>query len=183
MIDIKKRRRLGVTNYHKRIALLKSGMPRVVVRKSNRAVKLQIIAYTPTGDKVLASANSRELTEYGWSPRCNIPTAYLTGMLLAGKAKSIKKEAFIPDIGLYRPVKSSVAFAAIKGCMDNGLKIPGTIEMDGAKITGKAIKDYAQKISAKGGNKTQFSKYAKDKFDVSKIDEAFESVKKKIASK
>jgi large subunit ribosomal protein L18 len=180
MIDIKRRRRTGVTNYNKRIALLKSGLPRVVVRKSNRAVRLQIIEYVLTGDKVIATANSKELIEFGWRPRCNIPTAYLTGMLLARKAKKTTKGSVIPDIGLYRPVKSSVAFAAIKGCMDNGLKIPGSIEVDKAKISGKAIKDYAQKLSAAGSKRPQFARYAKENFDVSKIDETFEAVRKKI---
>jgi large subunit ribosomal protein L18 len=177
MLDIKRRRRMGVTNYPKRIAMLKSGAARVVVRKSNRAVRMQIISYSVSGDKVLASASSGELESLGWKPRCNTPTAYLTGMLLANKAKSIKQDRLISDIGLYRPVKSSVVFAALKGCMDNGLNLLGKIEIDDERISGKLIKDYAQKL---GGESNQFSGYKKEGFDISRIDETFESVKKKL---
>ena len=36
------RRRKGVTNYRKRLALLKSGLPRAVVRFTNSKVMIQI---------------------------------------------------------------------------------------------------------------------------------------------
>ena len=62
----------------------------------------------------------------GWEPRCNIPTAYLTGLLLAKKWKG---EATL-DIGLYKPVKGSVVFAAAKGAQDGGLKLGANIEID-----------------------------------------------------
>ena len=54
------RRRLeGKTNYKKRLELVKSGLPRLAVRKSNKFVLVQIIKFGRTGDNVLAQANSR----------------------------------------------------------------------------------------------------------------------------
>ena len=55
------RRRKGITNYRKRLALLKSGIPRAVVRFSNAKVSVQIIDFAKEGDKVLASANSNDV--------------------------------------------------------------------------------------------------------------------------
>jgi len=39
------RRRRGITNYRKRLALLKSGIPRAVVRFSNAKISIQIIDF------------------------------------------------------------------------------------------------------------------------------------------
>ena len=55
------RRRKGITNYRKRLALLKSGIPRAVVRFSNAKITVQIIDFAKEGDKVLASASSTVL--------------------------------------------------------------------------------------------------------------------------
>jgi large subunit ribosomal protein L18 len=175
---IKARRRLAATNYKRRIALLKSGLPRIVVRKSNRNVIVQAITYGPKGDSVIASAESRELRKLGWPSRANIPTAYLTGLLLAKKGKaSIKNEAVL-DIGLYKPVKSSVAFAGGKGAADGGIKLLNSIEIDEKRISGGHISEYAK--IAKDGHR--FSKYSKDNIDVPNLSQLFESVKKKILS-
>lgn len=176
---VKKRRRQARTNYKKRIALLKGGLPRVVVRKSNRGILTQIVSYEISGDRIVAQANSRELRALGWSPRRNLPTAYLTGLLLSRKAKGMKD--LIADTGLYRPIKSSVIFAALKGCIDGGMKVRANIEIDMKRITGTSISNYANMIKGKeqGPNK-QFSQYAAEKFDVAKMPELFDSTKRKI---
>jgi len=44
------RRRKGVTNYRKRLALLKSGLPRAVVRFTNAKVTVQITNFEGKGD-------------------------------------------------------------------------------------------------------------------------------------
>jgi large subunit ribosomal protein L18 len=68
------RRRKGITNYRKRLALLKSGIPRAVVRFSNAKVSIQIIEFANEGDKVLATANSNDITGMGWKgSKTNIP--------------------------------------------------------------------------------------------------------------
>jgi len=174
---IKARRRKAVTNYKRRIALLKGGLPRIVVRKSNRNVIVQAISYTAKGDSVIASADSRELKKLGWPARANVPTAYLTGLLLAKKGKgSVKGEAVL-DIGLYKPVKSSVIFAGARGAADGGIKLLNSIEVDSKRLSGGHISEYARLAKGKGA---QFSGYAKEKVDVSKLSDMFESVKKKI---
>lgn len=176
---IRTRRVQGLTNYKKRIALLKGGLPRVVIRKSNRGVLAQVIVYEPSGDRISAQANSNELRAVGWAPRCNIPTAYLTGLMLAKKAKALGGE-LVADLGLYRPIKSSVVFAAMKGCIDGGLKVRADITFDAKRLSGEAIKAYATSIKSTDTFKKQFSGYAEEKFDVLSITEQFEQAKKKI---
>jgi large subunit ribosomal protein L18 len=175
---LKNRRRSAQTDYRKRIALLKGGMPRLVIRKSNKAIAAQIIEYSDIGDKVLASANSKELKQIGWEPRCNIPTAYLTGMLLAKKIKENKSE-FVLDTGLYRPIKGSVIFAAAKGFKDNGANLRSNIEFDEKRLQGTHIETYAKSIKETDYN-SRFSSYVKSKFDARSITEKFQSVKAEL---
>jgi large subunit ribosomal protein L18 len=176
---IRNRRRSSVTDYKRRIALLKSRLPRVVIRKSNRSIKMQITEYTDKGDRVLASADSKELLKMEWQPRANIPTAYLTGLLLAKKAKGMgaNENGMVLDTGLYKPIKSSVVFAAAKGAIDGGLKIANSIEFDQKRLSGQHIADYAKEAGDEG-----FAAYRKEKFEVQRMAEIFESVKKKMLS-
>lgn len=178
---IRRRKRSATTNYRKRIAGLKSGMKRVVIRKSNRAITMQVVQYDINGDKILASVNSKELRTMGWEPRSNIPTAYLTGMLLASKLKD-KTADYILDIGLYRPVSGSVIFAAAKGFKDNGANLHSGIEFDEKRASGEHIADYAKKAQEQT-YKTQFSAYIKSGFDAKNIKQTFETVKKQMTSK
>jgi large subunit ribosomal protein L18 len=178
---IRHRKRTATTNYRKRRAQLKGDMTRVVVRKSNKAVTMQVVDYEKEGDKVVASVNSRELKSMGWEPRCNIPTAYLTGMLLATKVKD-KKSDFILDIGLYRPVKGSVIFAAAKGFKDNGANLHSGIEFDEKRLSGAHIQSYATEAK-EADYKVRFSSYIKSGFDVKGMTQKFESVKKELSSK
>ncbi len=176
---IRARRRNARTNYKRRISLLKGGLTRIVVRKSNRGVIVQAVEYTPAGDSVIASAQSRELNKMGWPARANVPTAYLTGLLLAKKGKGAVKGEAVLDIGLYKPVKSSVVFAGAKGAADGGIKLINSIEIDEKRLSGSHIADYASSGKAAA---PQFSKYAKEKVDVANIGALFESVKKRILS-
>ncbi len=174
---VKTRRRSALTNYKKRIALLKSSLPRIVVRKSNRRITMQVISYKQDGDVVLASADSRELNKIGWPARANVPTAYLTGLLLASKCKGIK-EKMVLDIGLYKPVKSSIIFAGAKGASDGGIQLMNSIEVDNKRISGQHIAEYS-KMQMKSQN--QFSKYKKSNVNPESIVALFETTKKKIA--
>ena len=177
--NTKRRRREALTNYKKRITMLKGGMDRLVVRKSNRGIIAQLVSFDLKGDRILASAYSGELKPMGWQPRANTPTAYLTGFLLAQKSKKLGVEKCILDIGLYKPIKSSVVFSAAKGALDNGMPVIGKIEADEKRISGLHIMAYAK--SAKREN--QFSSYKKSGFDVSNMASAFEGAKKKITEK
>ena len=85
-----RRKREQKTDYTKRMQLLVSRKPRVVVRITNKHIIAQLVEFTTSGDKVLVGVNSSDLKEQGWLYSCkNIPAAYLTGLLL-GKAAQKK---------------------------------------------------------------------------------------------
>ena len=150
-----KRKREQKTDYKKRLAILKSRMPRVVVRKFNKNIVAQIITYEEAGDKVLAFAHSKELEKYGWKHSKNsVPASYLLGILLSKKSKTKKA---ILDTGLVSPTKGSRIFACVKGCIDGGMEIPQSEEampsperLAGKHIQGKNlekdIKETKEKI-------------------------------------
>lgn len=119
-----RRRRELKTDYKKRLALLKSGKPRLVVRKSNNATIAEVVSYEQKGDKVNAFFTSLALKKKGWKGHTgNIPSAYLAGYACAKEAlKAGVKEAVL-DIGLLSPVHGSGVFAALKGAIDAGLKV------------------------------------------------------------
>jgi large subunit ribosomal protein L18 len=142
-----RRKREGRTDYKKRLKMLVSGIPRLVVRKTNKNIIVQVVDYAENGDKVIVTANSSELPKLGWKYATgNLPAAYLTGMLAAQKAKKKHVSKAIVDFGLQ--LKScSRLYAAVKGAKDNGLDIPASEEvfpsMD--RLSGKHIAAYAHK--------------------------------------
>src|SRR5690606_453554 len=112
----------GKTDYRKRLRLLKSHTTRLVVRRFSQHVIAQLISYAPQGDKVLLSVDSRQLTQHGWKVHNeNIPEAYLTGLLLAQKAKALKLSSIIVDDGLYKHIPGSRLYALIRGAVEGGL--------------------------------------------------------------
>ena len=139
-----RRRREGRTDYRHRAALLRGGVARMVVRKSNKHIRVQFIEYQPTGDKVLATAVSKELEELGWTGSGkSTPSAYLTGMLAGKRAKEKGLEEAVLDIGLREPTKGAVVFAALKGAVDSGIDVPHSDDMVPSKdrLTGKHMKE------------------------------------------
>jgi len=125
-----RRRREGKTDYRKRLKLLLSGKPRIVVRKTLKHTIVQVIDFDIKGDRVLVSAHSNELKKYGWQANTgNLPASYLTGLLCGKKAlkKGIKEGVL--DIGLHSPVRGSRVFAALKGLVDAGMQIPHSKEV------------------------------------------------------
>ena len=120
-----KRRRLEKTDYQKRLKLLSSGKPRLVVRKSLNYITAQILGFDKKGDKTLAGVTSKELKKLGWKFACdNLPAAYLTGMLIGKIAMKKKINEAILDAGLYSSTKGSRIYATAKGAIDAGLKLP-----------------------------------------------------------
>jgi len=120
-----RRRREGKTDYRKRLALVKSGETRLVVRRTNGNVIVQFVDWTQTGDAVKATAVAQELKKMGWegSPK-NTPAAYLTGLLAGKRAAEAGVESAVLDIGRHVPSKGSRVFAALKGVLDAGIDIP-----------------------------------------------------------
>jgi large subunit ribosomal protein L18 len=120
-----KRKREGKTNYKKRLSLLTSGKPRLVVRKSLKNILAQIIEFHPDGDKVLASAHSKDLIKMGWKGYGrNVTAAYLVGLLCGKRAQNAGVKEAILDLGFYQTIKGSVIYAALKGAVDSGLIVP-----------------------------------------------------------
>ena len=120
-----RRRREGKTNYRKRLALLKSGKPRVIVRKSNKNIRVQFAIYNSKGDIIITSAMASDLKKYGWNNSfSNTPAAYLTGFLAGKKAYRKGIEEGVLDIGIQAPRKGAKVFAALKGVIDAGIDVP-----------------------------------------------------------
>ena len=140
-----RRKREGRTDYNKRLNLLKSGLPRLVIRKSLRNVRAQIVEYHANGDRVLLTVDTHHLLKsYGLKKlRCNSSTAYLVGLLIGKKAVAKKVKQAILDIGLQHPVKNGIIFAALKGAVDAGMQIPHGKDIipDEKRIKGEHLKD------------------------------------------
>jgi large subunit ribosomal protein L18 len=125
---IRRRRREAKTDYKARFSLLKSGKPRLVVRKSNRYILVQLVSSDLAQDKVLASVSSKELVEKGWPKEKigslkSVHAAYLTGFLLAKTMKGKQPEAIF-DMGMYPNVHGSRIYAALRGAGEGLVEIP-----------------------------------------------------------
>lgn len=179
-----RRKREGKTHYRKRLKLIMSGKPRLVVRKSLKNILAQIVDYNEKGDKVLVSVNSRELSSFGWNYNyTNLPSAYLLGLLISKRSleKGIKEA--ILDIGLCKSIPNSRLYAVLKGAVDNGLIIPHSESVlpDEARIRGKHIEDYANKLKASQDEfRRQFSGYLKKNIDITSITKKFVEIKSRI---
>lgn len=174
-----RRRNSSLTNYKRRLALVKSDLDRVVVRESNTKISAQIVGYTEKGDIVKASADSLSLKTYEWPSRANRPTAYLTGMLLAKNAKKLGNHEYVLDVGLSASTKGSIPFVFAKGCVDNGLRLKGTFNMESKLYDGSQIAKFA---AEKQKNKAQFTGYSKDNVKVFDLPDLFQKVAQQIKS-
>ncbi len=166
-----RRRREKKTDYRKRLASVKSGKPKMVVRKSNKSVLGQVIQYSPKGDKTLVHCSSRELKKLGWNLSLkNIPAAYLTGLMLGVKAKKKNIYDAVPDIGMATPVHGSAVFAAVKGAADAGMKV--ALDKKAApkeeRIKGKHIESYKKEKKASEAFENTKKKILKDSPEIGK---------------
>lgn len=146
---VKMRRRKELkTDYRKRLAFLKSGKSRLVVRKSNNSFLAEFMEYNTTGDKTVVSFSARALKKLGWKGHCgNIPAAYLTAYACSKKAMKAGLKEAIFDMGLASPVHGGRIFAALKGAIDAGVKIPADAVVFPAdeRINGSHIKEETAK--------------------------------------
>lgn len=177
-----RRRREGKTDYKARRALVLSGKPRLVARITLNNVTSQIIVAKPHGDEVLVSAHSNELKrKYGWkTPRGNLPTAYLTGLLCGLKAKAKGITEATMDIGLHSPSKGARIFAVLKGVLDAGIHVPHSKEKlpDEKRLEGRHIVQYAQNLaSTPEVYQARFSEYLEQKVAPENVSENFKKVK------
>jgi large subunit ribosomal protein L18 len=125
-----RRMREGRTNYRRRLKMITSKKPRIVARKSTRHTRLQLVVPSLEGDKTLASAESIELKKYGYPGTTrNTPAAYLTGLLFGKRVKKAGYGEAILDLGLHKSTRGSKLYAALKGLLDAGIKVPHDPEM------------------------------------------------------
>ncbi|MBI2140058.1 50S ribosomal protein L18 [Candidatus Woesearchaeota archaeon] len=178
-----RRKREGKTNYKKRLKLLKCVLPRLVVRKSLNNMQLQIAVFEEKGDKILAAAHSRELEQFGWhANNGNVAAAYLAGVLMGAKAVQQGIKEAVLDIGLQKSVRGSRIYAALKGCIDGGLKVPVNPEIFPSedRIKGAHIGKFAQEMLSKDSSSYHFALYKKKNIDMKSLPQMAEETKKKI---
>ena len=164
-----RRRKEGKTDYRKRLKLLMSHKPRVVVRRSNKYIRIQLIVADRQGDRTFVDMTSKELSGYGYEGGGkNLTAAYLTGLLFGKKAIEAGFKEAILDIGLHTPVHGSRVFAALKGVIDSGMEVPHdpVVFPPEERIRGEHIASYTgdtsipdifdmvkERILTNGGNK------------------------------
>ncbi|KAF7685694.1 60S ribosomal protein L5 [Cucumispora dikerogammari] len=214
----KKRRRIeGKTDYTLRRKLIQpnykshsSNKYRLVVRTTNTRVILQVTQAYLNGDKIISTADSKELSQFGINFGLkNISAHYLCGLLLSKKIKALKNSTnqenkkinqMFLDIGLKRSTKGAKVFVAMKGCVDGGLNIPYNCkifmgynkgdtnenfdtELFTNKVTGKVLKEYMLKLKEdenKDLYKKQFSKYIELGINEDNIVDLYEQAIEKI---
>ncbi len=163
-----RRRREGRTDYYQRTRLIVADVPRMVVRKTNRHIIVQLVTAELDGDRTLVAANSAELEKYGYKgSTSSTPAAYLTGMLFAVKAKKVEQGSAILDIGLNRATPGARVFAALKGAVEAGLEIPH----------GEEILPSDER--AKGAHIAAYNKNAGD--IVKNVEQVADAIKKEMA--
>ena len=174
-----RRKREGKTNYKKRLLLLLSQKPRLVVRFSNQRIVAQVVSFTAKGDIVMVATDSSALAELGWNySQKNTSASYLTGLLLGKKALQAGVGDIVLDTGLRAPLRKGKLYAFVKGAVDAGLKLPyggESIFPDEARIQGEHVKAYAAQA-----NQGVFTQYLKKNRKPEDMPKAFETVKQKI---
>lgn len=147
-----RRRRDGKTNFAKRLALVKGGKTRMVVRRSNKGVVVQFVDFEPEGDKTILTVNGTHLAkEHKWPSKRNVWTAYLTGLKAGMMAKEKGVKEFVLDMGMYVPSKGSVIFAALQGAADSGLSTKfdaGIVPQDKLSNPPEAYKEMFNKLKS-----------------------------------
>lgn len=179
-----RRKRENKTDYSSRLKYLKSGTDRIVIRRTNARIIIQLVTFEPKGDKVIVSADNTFLRKFGWNlSGNNIPSAYLTGYLFAKIAASKKvdlKKDYIVDFGTSIIIKGNKLFAALKGILDGGFNVrvgSDDVFPSEDRLRGKHISNYFK--SLKDG--TQYSKH-KDNKEMSDVSALLDKVIKSINS-
>lgn len=125
--SVRRRRLEAKTDYKSRLELLKSGKPRIVIRKTNRYMVVQIVTSNLAQDSIVFGTSSKVLLTKGWPEAQagglkSLPAAYLTGFFVGKQVKGKIKEAIV-DIGMHRNIQKSRVYAVVKGIVDAGLPV------------------------------------------------------------
>ena len=152
---LQKRRKQNKTDYGKRLKLLKSGKPRLVIRKTNKYMIAQYVVSDEAQDKIVLGVTSKDLLKVGLDAKANlknISTSYLTGVLIGKQIKDKKLETPIIDLGMARVLHKTKLFALIKGLQESGLEVPCDKANfpDEARIKGEHLKNKIDVEEIKG---------------------------------
>lgn len=179
-----RRRRKRKTDYKARRIMAVSETPRFVVRFSGGNILIQITKSEIEGDHTITQANSHELVKrFGWlGGRKNTPAAYLLGLIVGYKSLNHEIKEAILDAGLMRPKKGSRLFAALKGALDAGLKVPCDDEVipDADRLEGAIIAEFAGGFDDPLEYERMFSGYLRRGLKPETLTEHFREVKAKI---
>ncbi len=180
-----RRIREGKTRYNKRLKLVKSGKPRLVVRRFANTILAQIVVYHPEADETVVSASTADLKRLGWKAHGgNVPAAYLVGYLVAKRAIAKGVKEAVLDIGFATPVRGTAPFAVLKGAIDAGLDVPHNEAAFPSedRINGEHIAAYAKKLKEEDPDryKRQFSKYLEKGLNPEDLPKHFEEIFEKV---
>ena len=139
-----RRRRELRTDYYARKKLLTARETRAVVRRSNKNISIQFADFAMEGDKIIASASTKELKAMGWEYSCSsVPAAYLVGYLAGKRAIKEGVEYAVLDIGMQKVQHGGVLFATVAGMIEAGLEVPCSEDVlpEEDRLKGKHIDD------------------------------------------
>lgn len=157
MRSIRRRRMEKKTDYKSRLALLKSGRPRLVVRKTNRYIVAQIVTTDIAQDSILIGMSTKDLIKAGWPKEKSgslksLAACYALGSILANKAKDLDLGSkLVLDFGMHRNIHKSRIYALLKGALDAGLEIDHNPEVlpSEEELNKSGLLETAQKIIKK----------------------------------
>ena len=123
-----RRRRAGLTDYRRRLKLLRGNKPRAVVRVSNTRTTCQLVSWAKEGDLVTVTVTGSDLLKkYGWPEsfsQKSVSASYLVGFAMGKAAIASGATEAVLDIGLAASTPGGRVFSALKGMVDAGLDIP-----------------------------------------------------------
>lgn len=147
---IKRRRLECKTDYKLRFGLLKSSLPRIVIRRTNKYFIIQAVKSHEAQDSVVFGLTSKNLLSYGWDTKFagslkSIPAGYLAGYLVA---KKLEKGKYIIDLGMAVNKQAGRNSSVVAGLIDGGLDISVGKEFLPQKdaLSGKNAKEGIQKM-------------------------------------
>lgn len=142
-----RRRRAGLTDYRRRLKLLRGNKPRAVVRVSNTRTTCQLVSWAKDGDLVAVTVTGSDLLKkYGWPEsfsQKSVSASYLVGFAMGKASLATGATEAVLDIGLAASTPGGRVFSALKGMVDAGLDIPhgDNVLPDEDRIAGAHISD------------------------------------------
>lgn len=178
-----RRRREDKTDYRHRLAMIKSGKTRLIIKRSISDFRIQFVNFYASGDKTVVDERARNLRKYGWKGHTgNISSAYLAGLLAGRKAAAKGVKEAVVDFGVQNVIRGSSLFAAAKGAKDAGISInigDEALPTD-ERIKGLHIHTYAESLKGKADYEKRFGAYIKSGLPPEKLPDHFEETRQKI---